>query len=101
MELVDALEVRSLREQHHVRVAAGADRRERPQEAFGGEVLEGFAFTMIVGIVTGTYSSVFVAAAIATFWRRKELRAESAVATGTGAGDSPSHRSKQRKARAS
>ena len=68
---------------------------------FGGEVLEGFAFTMIVGIVTGTYSSVFVAAAIATFWRRKELRAESAVATGTGAGDSPSRRSKQRKARAS
>jgi len=30
---------------------------------FGGEVLRGFAFTMIVGIVTGTYSSVFVAAA--------------------------------------
>jgi hypothetical protein len=25
---------------------------------FGGEVLHGFAFTMIVGIVTGTYSSV-------------------------------------------
>ena len=69
---------------------------------FGGEVLEGFAFTMIVGIVTGTYSSVFVAAAIATFWRRKELRAESAVTTGAGAGDSsPSRRTKQRKARAS
>jgi preprotein translocase subunit SecF len=28
---------------------------------FGGEVLHGFAFTMIVGIVTGTYSSVFIA----------------------------------------
>jgi preprotein translocase subunit SecF len=38
---------------------------------FGGEVLHGFAFTMIVGIVTGTYSSVFVAAAIVTFWHRK------------------------------
>ena len=32
---------------------------------FGGEVLEGFAFTMLVGIVSGIYSSVFVAAAIA------------------------------------
>ncbi len=32
---------------------------------FGGEVLHGFAFTMLVGIVTGTYSSVFIAAAIA------------------------------------
>jgi preprotein translocase subunit SecF len=36
---------------------------------FGGEVLHGFAFTMIVGIVTGTYSSVFIAAAIVSFWR--------------------------------
>lgn len=35
---------------------------------FGGEVLRGFAFTMIVGIITGTYSSVFVAAATVTFW---------------------------------
>jgi preprotein translocase subunit SecF len=36
---------------------------------FGGEVLRGFAFTMIIGVITGTYSSVFVAAAIVTFWR--------------------------------
>jgi SecD/SecF fusion protein len=32
---------------------------------FGGDVLHGFAFTMLVGIVSGTYSTVFVAAAIA------------------------------------
>src|SRR5882672_10457006 len=31
---------------------------------FGGEVLHAFAFTMVVGIITGTYSSVFIAAAI-------------------------------------
>jgi len=36
---------------------------------FGGEVLKGFAFTMIVGIVTGTYSSVFIAAAIVLIWQ--------------------------------
>ncbi|MGE5360479.1 MAG: protein translocase subunit SecF, partial [Bacteroidales bacterium] len=35
---------------------------------FGGEVLHGFAFTMIVGVITGTYSSIFIAAAIVTFW---------------------------------
>ena len=68
---------------------------------FGGEVLHGFAFTMIVGIITGTYSSVFVAAAIVTFWRRKsesKLSAASAAATATP----PARRSKsQRKARAS
>jgi preprotein translocase subunit SecF len=36
---------------------------------FGGEVLRGFAFTMIVGIITGTYSSVFIAAAIVVIWQ--------------------------------
>jgi preprotein translocase subunit SecF len=36
---------------------------------FGGEVLKGFAFTMIVGIITGTYSSVFIASAIVVLWR--------------------------------
>ena len=38
---------------------------------FGGEVLHGFAFTMVVGIITGTYSSVFIAAAIVSLWRGK------------------------------
>ena len=68
---------------------------------FGGEVLHGFAFTMVVGIITGTYSSVFVAAAIVTFWRRKsdaKMSAAPAAATATP----PGRRSKsQRKARAS
>jgi preprotein translocase subunit SecF len=42
---------------------------------FGGEVLEGFAFTMIVGIISGTYSTVFIAAAIAILWQgRKPLK---------------------------
>lgn len=36
---------------------------------FGGEVLHGFAFTMIIGVTTGTYSSVFIAAATVSFWR--------------------------------
>ena len=42
---------------------------------FGGEVLHGFAFTMIVGIVSGTYSSVFIAAAIAIIWQGAASRA--------------------------
>jgi len=41
---------------------------------FGGEVLHGFSFTMIVGIVTGTYSSVFIAAAIAVIWQTRARR---------------------------
>jgi SecD/SecF fusion protein len=30
----------------------------------GGEVTKGFAFAMLIGVITGTYSSVFVAAPI-------------------------------------
>jgi preprotein translocase subunit SecF len=32
---------------------------------FGGEVLRGFAFTMIVGVIAGTYSTVFIASSVA------------------------------------
>jgi SecD/SecF fusion protein len=31
---------------------------------FGGEVTRGFAFAMLIGIITGTYSSIFVAAPV-------------------------------------
>lgn len=37
---------------------------------FGGEVLEGFAFTMMVGIISGTYSTVFIASSIAIMLQR-------------------------------
>jgi preprotein translocase subunit SecF len=32
-------------------------------------VLHAFAFTMLVGVITGTYSSVFIAAAIVVIWQ--------------------------------
>jgi preprotein translocase SecF subunit len=35
---------------------------------FGGEVNRGFAFTMAFGIVTGTYSSIYVASAFVLDW---------------------------------
>jgi preprotein translocase subunit SecF len=41
---------------------------------FGGEVLEGFAFTMLVGIVSGTYSTVFIAASIALLVAGKQAK---------------------------
>ncbi len=72
---------------------------------FGGEVLRGFAFTMIVGIITGTYSSVFVAAAIVTFWRGDGPSKAAAHAPATSTAPvqvQPTRRSKpQRKAQAS
>ena len=49
---------------------------------FGGEVLRDFAFVLLVGVVTGTYSSVFVAAPIIVDWEAWSQRAagEKAVA---------------------
>jgi preprotein translocase subunit SecF len=38
----------------------------------GGEVLNTFALTLIIGIFIGTYSSIYVAAAIVVIW--KDLR---------------------------
>jgi len=44
---------------------------------FGGEVVRGFAFAMLVGVITGTYSSIFVAAPILIdFARNKPLGAK-------------------------
>ena len=44
---------------------------------FGGEVNRGFAFALTIGIITGTYSSIFVASAIALEWvNRMKARGE-------------------------
>jgi len=71
---------------------------------FGGDVLHGFAFTLLVGLIAGTYSTVFIAAAIVSFWRGAgPTRAgRHAQAAATTAPQQPTRRSKlQRKARAS
>ena len=57
---------------------------------FGGSVLSGFSFALVVGIIVGTYSSIFIASPILVFWQdyldsRKRKRAATAVATGRGA----------------
>jgi preprotein translocase subunit SecF len=35
---------------------------------FGGQVLNGFSFALVVGIIIGTYSSIFIASPILIFW---------------------------------
>ena len=42
---------------------------------FGGEALEGFAFTMLIGVISGTYSTVFIASAIAIILSQQKGRA--------------------------
>ena len=49
---------------------------------FGGEVLRGFAFTMFVGVFSGTYSTIFIAATIAIMIsERKATKRARQVAT--------------------
>ena len=57
---------------------------------FGGPVLHGFSFALVVGIIVGTYSSVFIASPIVLFWnnflesRRKAIIAAPAGKTRKG-----------------
>ena len=39
---------------------------------FGGGVINDFAFTFLVGIITGTYSSIYIASAIVLWWHKGE-----------------------------
>jgi preprotein translocase subunit SecF len=36
---------------------------------FGGEVLRGFGFTMVVGILVGTYSTIYIASPLVVWWQ--------------------------------
>ena len=58
---------------------------------FGGQVLHGFSFALVIGIIIGTYSSIFVASPILVFWqdfteRRKRRRGSPAAAAALCAG---------------
>jgi SecD/SecF fusion protein len=39
---------------------------------FGGATLQDFAFAMLVGILSGTYSSIFIASPVLTAWKERE-----------------------------
>jgi preprotein translocase subunit SecF len=56
---------------------------------FGGPVLHGFSLALVIGIIIGTYSSVFVASPIVLFWhdwadKRKKTAPEAAAPGSTG-----------------
>ncbi len=47
---------------------------------FGGEVLRGFSFSMVVGIVVGTYSTIYIASPIVIWWNSRGGSAPTAKA---------------------
>ena len=38
----------------------------------GGAILQDFAFALIVGVISGAYSSIFIAAPLLTMWKQRE-----------------------------
>jgi len=43
-----------------------------PLFIFGGSVIHDFAFTLIVGAIVGTYSSIFIASTFVVYWRQRK-----------------------------
>jgi SecD/SecF fusion protein len=39
---------------------------------FGGNTLKDFAFALLVGVISGTYSSIFIASPVLTHWKERE-----------------------------
>jgi preprotein translocase subunit SecF len=37
---------------------------------FGGEVINDFAFTMMIGVIIGTYSSIYMSCSLLLFWKK-------------------------------
>lgn len=43
---------------------------------FGGEVLKGFAFALVIGVILGTYSSLFIASALVVELQSRAIKAK-------------------------
>jgi preprotein translocase subunit SecF len=58
---------------------------------FGGQVLNGFSFALTVGIIVGTYSSIFVASPILVFWQdyADQRKRKGSPAAGSGTRSAP------------
>ena len=39
---------------------------------FGGSVIHDFSFALLIGVLIGTYSSIFIASPLLTFWKREQ-----------------------------
>lgn len=46
---------------------------------FGGQVIHGFAFAMVVGVLIGTYSSIAIASPILVFWQSRSGKGRARV----------------------
>ena len=69
---------------------------------FGGATLQDFAFAMMVGIASGTYSSIFIASPVLTAWKEREpafARRRARIAEAMGRVPPSPERERRRQAR--
>lgn len=45
----------------------------------GGDVLRGFSFALVVGLIVGTYSTMFIAVPLVDWWYRRKVRSPSST----------------------
>jgi preprotein translocase subunit SecF len=65
---------------------------------FGGEALRGMSFTLLVGTISGTYSTVFIASAIAILLSGGQTRTAAATPSGDAAASQGGKKQKRAKA---
>lgn len=46
---------------------------------YGGEVLRNFSFALLIGVIVGTYSSIFIATPVVAGWQARELQKTAAA----------------------
>jgi SecD/SecF fusion protein len=56
---------------------------------FGGGAIKGFAFGMLIGVLFGTYSSIFIASALVVDFTKEEFISGKAVQAPTPAAEKP------------
>ena len=60
----------------------------------GGEVIHDFAFALVVGVIVGTYSSIFVASPLLVYWNASAVAQRVSLVRSTGQGTSARRRTR-------
>jgi SecD/SecF fusion protein len=70
---------------------------------FGGDTLRDFAFALLIGVLSGTYSSIFIASPVLTAWKEREpvFRRRRRMVMREHGGQVPAYAPTQRSAQAS
>jgi len=66
---------------------------------FGGEALRGFSFVLVIGIIVGTYSSIYIASPVIILWERVFRGGKPAAAAGERGRTVPAGGSEKKSAR--